>query len=133
MLVQSVQAHRAEPHLLEDLEDNPLVLHLVELLVNQGLAVSSVSAQLPPVHKEDGTSGELEAALDPHHQVLARFMEPEASVMAPWVDLEAPASASEAWEDPTGLAPDQVLDWEAPASAQEVDLHLPARGREQVL
>lgn len=71
---------------------------------------------------------ELEAALDPHHQVLACLMEPEASVMAPWEDLEAPASASEAQEDSPVLAPD----WGAPASAQEVDLHLPARGQDQV-
>lgn len=53
LLVQSVQAHRAEPQLLEDLEDSPLVQHLVELLVNHLLEVLAVSALLSPVPKED--------------------------------------------------------------------------------
>lgn len=57
--------------------------YLLELLVNQVLEVSIISAPLSPVEMQDFTLVELEAALAPHHQTLSPLVEPEAPAPAP--------------------------------------------------
>lgn len=66
--------------LLEDFLGHSLVAQMAESLVNH-LEVLEVWAPLSPVDKEDFTSVELEAALDPANPATAPLVELEAWAM----------------------------------------------------